>query len=94
MHTLTLPATDAARNFSDVLNRVRYQSARFDITRGREVVARIVPPLQAPGGMPVAALGELLRRLAPMLSADERKRFASDVARARKQLKKPVNKWG
>ena len=38
-----ITATDAARRFSDVLNQVRYQGARFDIVRGKEVVARLVP---------------------------------------------------
>jgi antitoxin (DNA-binding transcriptional repressor) of toxin-antitoxin stability system len=39
-------ATDAARNFSDLLNRVRYRGESFDVVRNGEVVAQvIVPPL-------------------------------------------------
>jgi prevent-host-death family protein len=36
-------ATDAARRFSDLLNRVRYRGESFDVVRGGEVVARLVP---------------------------------------------------
>jgi antitoxin (DNA-binding transcriptional repressor) of toxin-antitoxin stability system len=38
-----LSATNAARNFSDLINRVRYQGASFEIERGNEVIARIIP---------------------------------------------------
>ena len=59
----TLTATEVVRNFSDILNRVRYQSAEFDIVRGKEVVARLraslapahplVLALQAPRAAPI-----------------------------------------
>lgn len=38
-----ISATEAARNFSDILNRVRYGGEEFVIKRGRDVVCRIVP---------------------------------------------------
>jgi antitoxin (DNA-binding transcriptional repressor) of toxin-antitoxin stability system len=93
MRPIVIAATDAARNFSDLLNRVRYQAASFDVTRGREVVARIVPPTGTTEGMALADLAGLLRRLTPLLSPDERKRFAADVTAARKKLKTPASKW-
>jgi antitoxin (DNA-binding transcriptional repressor) of toxin-antitoxin stability system len=42
-------ASHAARNFSDLINRVRYQGTSFEIERGNEVIARIVP-----AGVPTA----------------------------------------
>jgi antitoxin (DNA-binding transcriptional repressor) of toxin-antitoxin stability system len=36
-----LSVTEAARNFSDVINRVHYQGQTFLLTRGGTIVARI-----------------------------------------------------
>jgi prevent-host-death family protein len=38
-----ISATEAARNFSDVLNRVRYRGEEFVVERSGEAVCRIVP---------------------------------------------------
>jgi len=56
-----ISATEAARNFSDILNRVRYGGEEFVIRRGRDVVCRIVP--NRPPKRTVADLVELLRSL-------------------------------
>lgn len=39
-----ITATEAARNFSDLLNRIRYRGESFDIVRNGEVVARMMAP--------------------------------------------------
>lgn len=39
--TETITVTEAARNFSDIINRVYYQGNTYLLTRGREVVARL-----------------------------------------------------
>ncbi len=39
-----LSVTEAARNFSDVINRVYYQEQSFTLTRNGTVVAKIEPP--------------------------------------------------
>ena len=36
-------ATEAARQFSELMNRVKYQGQSFEIVRGNEIVARILP---------------------------------------------------
>ena len=36
-------ATEAARQFSELINRVKYKGQSFEIVRGNEVVARILP---------------------------------------------------
>ena len=57
-----ITATDAARRFSEFLNQVRYQGVEFDIVRGKEVVARLVPAAP-PGGVALDRLDELARSL-------------------------------
>jgi len=42
-------ATEAARNFSDLLNRVRYQRQSYLIERGGEAVCEIRPVYAATG---------------------------------------------
>jgi antitoxin (DNA-binding transcriptional repressor) of toxin-antitoxin stability system len=39
--TETITVTEAARRFSDMINRVDYQGNTYLLTRGREVVARL-----------------------------------------------------
>jgi len=56
-----LSATDAARRFSEVLNRVAYRGERFVIERGGEAVCEMVPPGR--GFLSLAELAELLRSL-------------------------------
>lgn len=74
----TLTATEAARSLSDLLNRTRYRGESFVIVRGREEVARLVPP---EASAPAATLGELLdklRRLRQEQLVDDD--FAADLA--------------
>ena len=66
-------ATEAARHFSDLLNRVLYGREEFVIVRGGAAVGQLVP---APPERPT--LGELLRRLASLDRPDAG--FASDLA--------------
>ncbi len=58
MSSRTISATDAARNFADVVNRVRYRGEEFVIEKGGEAVARL-----SPIGVPRAAgtVGDLMR---------------------------------
>jgi Uncharacterized protein conserved in cyanobacteria len=76
----SITATEAARHFSEVINQVRYRSIEFDIVRGKEVVARIVPPT-APAGVPLARLNELFRSL-PRLNEADADAFLRDVQTA------------
>lgn len=55
----TITATEAARRFSDLLNRVRYRGESFLITRGGEEVAK----LAAASTRPTVSLRELVIRL-------------------------------
>ena len=43
MRETTISVTDAARNFADCVNRVRYQNVTFVLLRNGSPVARLVP---------------------------------------------------
>jgi prevent-host-death family protein len=66
-------ATEAARKFSDLLNRVRYSHETFVVMRGGEEVAQISP---AQPSQPVT-LRELIERLRQIGLPDSR--FAADL---------------
>lgn len=90
--THTLTATEAARSFSELLNRARYQGESFVIVRGREEVARLVPPPMAPAVTTVGQLVTKLRALRNEQLLDDD--FARDLERAREaQSALPGDPW-
>ncbi len=50
-----IKATEAARSFSELINRVRYHGQQFALQRGRDIVACRVPP-RPPSELPIAQL--------------------------------------
>jgi antitoxin (DNA-binding transcriptional repressor) of toxin-antitoxin stability system len=54
-----ISATQAARTFSDLINRVRYRGEEFIVERGGELVCQIIPA--RPVVRTVADLVQLLR---------------------------------
>lgn len=56
-----ITATEAARRFSDLLNRVRYERQTFVILRGGEEVGQLAPAHPSPRAT-LRGLVELLRR--------------------------------
>ena len=65
----TITVTDAARNFSEVVNKVFYRGESMELTRGGKVVARLVPAVEVepPTGRDVLAAWKAL----PHLEKDE-----------------------
>jgi antitoxin (DNA-binding transcriptional repressor) of toxin-antitoxin stability system len=92
MSTKLLTATEAARNFSDLLDKVSEQGASYDIRRGREVVARMVPARPLPRRISVAELEQLLERLPPLEPGDGA-RFEKELTAARKRQRPPRDPW-
>jgi antitoxin (DNA-binding transcriptional repressor) of toxin-antitoxin stability system len=84
-------ATNLARNFSEFLNRVRYQGVTLDVTRGSDVIACISPPSPA-GGFPIAQLDRLFASL-PQLTAEEAAQFANDVTAVVGNLQPERDAW-
>ena len=48
MEICTISVTEASRNFSDCVNRARYQGTSFLLVKGGVPVARILPASQKP----------------------------------------------
>lgn len=83
----TLTVTEAARAFSDLINRVVYRGDTAILTRNGSVVARIVPePRGQTTGLDLATALES----APRLSPDEAASFADDIEAARRELNQPA----
>ncbi|MFQ3670152.1 MAG: antitoxin, partial [Verrucomicrobiia bacterium] len=67
MAAQTLSLTEAARNFSDCINRVAYRGESFLLVRGRRAVAEIRP---APAGRRLADLPAVFASLPPLPEAE------------------------
>jgi len=77
MTTRSITATNLARNFSDLLNQVRYQHITLEVMRGNELIAYVSPgPVAA--GYPISQLDLLLAGL-PRLSAEHTQQFLDDI---------------
>ena len=76
-----ITVTQAARQFSDLLNRVSYQGQTFELERGNKVVARLSPVTAAVRGVPIGELNRLFAEL-PGLQ-DDAESFAADAMAVR-----------
>jgi prevent-host-death family protein len=89
MKKTSISVTDAARNFADCVNRVRYQNVTFVLLKNGTPVARLVPERKKAGS--VRKLAAALREFE--LSPGEAKAWNRDRRAARRILKPPVDKW-
>lgn len=89
MKKTVISVTEAARNFADCVNRVRYQNVTFVLLKNGTPVARLVPEEKKRCTGP--ELAEALREVD--LSEDEAKTWHRDLVAARKALKPPKDKW-
>ncbi|AWI10336.1 type II toxin-antitoxin system Phd/YefM family antitoxin [Ereboglobus luteus] len=88
----TLTVTEAVRNFSDVIGRVRYAGEVTTLTKGDKPIARIVPV------KPVRTTADFLAWAndpdRPRLAPEELAAFERDIETARKHANQPpVSKW-
>jgi len=86
-----ISATAAARGFSEVLNRVKYQGTSFEVERGSEVIARIVPA-KASSPVKMSELNRLFARL-PRLEDAEAEAFERDLEVVRRALPPEDDPW-
>jgi prevent-host-death family protein len=89
MKQTTISVTEAARNFADCVNRVRYQNMTFVLLKNGAPVARLVPERKkaCTGPELAEALGQV------DLSEAEARAWHRDLVAARKILKPPKNRW-
>ena len=85
-----ITATEASRNFSDLLNRAQYRGENFEVTRNGEVVARIEPVLR-----PRMTLGDILDRLdrLPGLDPEDALLFEEQITQMRRETSLPDLQW-
>ncbi|MGA6982950.1 MAG: type II toxin-antitoxin system prevent-host-death family antitoxin [Candidatus Sulfotelmatobacter sp.] len=89
MKTTPISVTEAARNFADCVNRVRYQNVTFVLLKNGTPVARLVPEKKKAGS--VRRLAAALREFD--LSTEEAKAWNRDLRAGRRILRPPNNKW-
>jgi prevent-host-death family protein len=89
MKKTSISVTEAARNFADCVNRVRYQNVTFVLLKNGTPVARLVPDGKKHCTGP--KLAEALRKVD--ISEAEARAWHRDLKAARKILKPPRNKW-
>lgn len=89
MKKMKISVTEAARNFSECVNRVHYQKVTFVLLRNGQAVARLVPEEEK--ACTAAELANILRE--NPLSDEEARAWRRDLRNARKMLKKPMDKW-
>jgi antitoxin (DNA-binding transcriptional repressor) of toxin-antitoxin stability system len=76
MTTQTISITEAARNFSDFVNRVAYRRESFFLIRGKKAVAELRPVVS---GKRLSELPGLFQSL-PMLSPEEINSLQNDLS--------------
>jgi prevent-host-death family protein len=85
-----ITATEAARNFSDILNRAQYRGENFEVTRGGEVVARIeAAPRKRLTAGELSDLWKTRLRLEP----EDAAQFEKDLEEIRASAPSPPSKW-
>jgi len=89
MKKTPISVTEAARKFSDCVNRVRYQNVTFVLLKNGSPVARLVPDSEKVCSN--RDLAAILRR--NELPADEARAWYRDLHAARRALKAPADKW-
>jgi len=82
--------TQAARQLSDLLNRVAYQGASFELTRGGRRIARLVPA-GPPKRVKVSELNDIFARV-PKLG-DDADAFERDIADAQSAIVPDRDPW-
>ncbi len=85
-----IKVTQAARQFSELLNRVAYQGSTFELERGGKPVARLVPVAPA-GRIAVSALNGFFAGL-PALGEDG-DAFVRDIESAWEALPEADDPW-
>jgi antitoxin (DNA-binding transcriptional repressor) of toxin-antitoxin stability system len=74
---VSISSTEVVRNFSELLNNIKYRGDRYTVIRGGKPAASLVPVEYARAGVTLAALCEIMQNLPHLESSD--KYFEADV---------------
>ena len=88
----TISATEASRSFSNILNKVHYQGESYEIKRGNEIIAKIIPITSKKSFLKISDLDKLLKYI-PHLDKQDQDAFANDVEKIRTQMKLEDKSW-
>ena len=69
METRSITATFLAKNFSEILNQVRYQHVTLEVTRGHDLVAYVVPVHPPPRRLATSPHGGASGWTTPLVTA-------------------------
>ena len=72
-----ISSTEAVRNFSELLNNIKYRGDRYTVIRGGKPVASLAPVEPVRSGSTLAELREIFSTLPSLDSSD--KKFEADV---------------
>ena len=75
-----ISSTEAVRNFSELLNNIKYRGDRYTVIRGGKPAAELIPVEPALTGATLADLGRTVRSLPHLDSTDTA--FSADVIAA------------
>ncbi len=89
MKEMAISVAQAARNFSDCVNRAHYQQIAYVLLKNGEPYARLIP--QSPKSCRGKDLARILSELE--LRASEAKAWHRDLRKAQKGLKSQADKW-
>jgi antitoxin (DNA-binding transcriptional repressor) of toxin-antitoxin stability system len=90
MKNETLSATDASRNFSDLINKTVYMKQTTTLLRGGQPVAKVIPVTKE------SVTGEELAKLwegEPRISDENGEDWLNLTNEIRSELKLPDSKW-
>jgi prevent-host-death family protein len=93
MDPVQISVTEASRNFSDCVNRARYQGTRFILHKSGLPVARIEPAETQPrkGSELAAVLKQAMEEVD--VGAEEATSWLHDLEQARVSLQPQVRPW-
>ena len=92
MSTHIITATEASRSLSTLLNKIYYQGESYEIRRGKEINAQMIPVTSKKTGIKIANLNALFKRL-PQLDKEDQERFAKDIEQIRLEMKSEHDPW-
>ena len=84
-----ITVTEAARNFSELVNRVHYQGRSTILLKGGKPMVKIIPVHRAKTGAELAVLWVK----GPRLSLAEAESFERDINESRRGLRPLTSKW-
>jgi len=77
---VSISSTEAVRNFSELLNNIKYRGDRYTVIRGGKPAASLVPVEPARSGATLADLRGIMQNIPRLDSSD--KEFEADVMAA------------